>query len=243
MIMERLLRNKREIRLYDNILSDHEIINGWRDPAIFPVEKSTRFEKEHLRDLCVLEIVFEGTHGDESIHDALFEDFNSFIEKFVFFIDIPFYLFYSESMPQIKNKIRSYKKILPKKLISEYARQIEIPIKDNYTLISALIKLNKKNFNDGINLLTDTDNSFIVATRSPLFLNDQVLENITRNYMMHDHTSKLNYVTLTKICENGDDIFRVGGDGGDGEVTFQIFCQKKKKDLMVLQIEQLLARM
>lgn len=47
--------------------------------------------------------------------------------------------------------------------------------------------------------------------------------------MIHTNISTINYLILiTKYCLLGNIIYRVGGDGGDKEVDFQIFCEKKK---------------
>jgi hypothetical protein len=118
---------------------------------------------------------------------------------------------------------------------------LEIPIVDNYTIIVSVIKLNPVNIDAALDSFSDSYRSFVIMSTEPSFFSEETLFCIVKNIMNHKGISIINYAKLiAKYCSNGDIVCRMGGDGGDKEISFHAFCQKKKKDLIIIQAENAL---
>ena len=81
--------------------------------------------------------------------------------------------------------------------------------------------------------IIDTFSYCLIATPNTLAFSERFLDEIPTKYMNAD-CDCIDYMKLiVDLCPSGDFVCRIGGDGGDVEITFQIFCDKRKKDDLV----------
>lgn len=227
-----------QINIYSNLLNQKTKLHDWNSEESFDVRDLNSRESTIIQQLEAIEVCFSGVGTNRFLFDSLFKTFEAFVKQFVLFPKIQSYIFKSEFKKQIKNRVRSYKGIISKEINNEDYIQFEIPIKDGYTIFAALIKLNEKNIGKTIEYLFDSSISCIIAQDDKCFYSEDTIRFIVCNVMNHKGTSNINYAKLiAKFCVQGAIISRVNGDGGDREVSFQSFCKKDKRDLVILQDE------
>jgi hypothetical protein len=234
-----IIRNKPRINIYEDLLNKRSDIHAWKSSESYSIELLTNEEIENMTKFNAVEVCFMGVGDERNLYDSLYRAFDDFIIKYVLSLDVQFYLFISEFKPQLKNKIRTYKGIVPKEIDRTDFIQLEIPIVEEYTLLSSIIKLHNGNIKNLVELFYDSSRSFIITSKQRDFFTEQTLSSIVLNNMLHKGTSVINYLKIiSKYCDLGDIIYRVGGDGGNKEIDFQVFCERIKKDLVILQVEQ-----
>jgi len=134
-------KRKEIVRLYDSMDSDLSLINAWRDPDEFPYTTSSLMQLDHLKHLSVLKIVFSREEDRYLSADTMFEAYDKFVGKLFNELHKSSYLFFSDFQAKEKSKLRSYKGILPKKLIETPHIQKEVEINKNKTVIAAFVEL------------------------------------------------------------------------------------------------------
>lgn len=231
----------KEIIFYPNILDSNSGIHGWKPKELFDISKITEKERETLSSIVALEQIFKGVGDKRELFDSLFKWFDSFLNIFLFSSDTTAYLLHIEHKKQIKNRVRSHKGILPKEIDKKDYIQIEVPVINDYTIIVALIKLTKENIDICLPLFSGSQTSCIIISSREEFFMELFLKSIAIEMITCEGINFINYTKLiTECCSKGDIICRMGGDGGNTEISLQIFCQKHKKDLMILQVEGVL---
>lgn len=141
------MNKKPKITIYENIVNDFRKINAWTIYECLPIEKLQ--SEQEIEDICVVEVTFEGTHGDVSLFNEIVIRFNAFIEKYLSINDTLQYLF-TISEKEKKNRIRSYKGIFPKNLEKKDYIQEEFELEENYSIIIGLAKVSKNNYKLGV---------------------------------------------------------------------------------------------
>jgi hypothetical protein len=229
----------KNIKIYDDIIDEHQNINAWTDEDCFPIGQIKAEEKVTLSKISVIEVVFPGTHGIRSRSDELFKRFDSFLHQYISSIDVPVYLFKAEGMIKQKNRIRSYKGILPKGLNENDYIQIEFDLPDNYSTITSIIRIKPENI-EILDLMFAHENSFAISSEENVF-SKEFLSDIFEKHMKLRGTTVINYLSLClQYCNNINSLYKIGGDGGDQEITFQIFSPKQQKVEIVNKIKRIL---
>jgi hypothetical protein len=236
-----MTKRQQEIRIYNNLLDDKSGLYNWKDTDSYSFDELTPQDISVMNDISAIEVSFQGVADERDQFDSLFENINLFIRKFVLSSDIQSYCFKSEFKIGVKNKIRSYKGIVSKEINSSDYLQVELPITDSYTIIASLIKFKSTTADYLTESFFDNANCFIITSKREDFFSEEFLFSVVKNVMKHKGTSVVNYSKLiASYCWVGDIIYCSGGDGGDKEVDFQIFCHKVKKDLMLIQVDNAL---
>jgi len=228
------------IKIYSDIINEHEDINAWTEEDCFPVGQIKDEEKGKLREFNVIETSFPGTQGNRSDNDKLFSRFSLFLHKYVLSTDEPTYVFKAEHKEMQKSKIRSYKGILPKNLSESDYVQVEFDLPNNYSVITAILRITPENIHVLSGLIFDSTNSFIISSERNV-LSKKFLSNIFEKHMRRKGTTVINYLSLClQYCNNIGSVCRIGGDGGDQEIALQVFSTKQQKERIVNRIKQII---
>lgn len=220
--------------VYKDLLLSTSKIHNWNSVDSFPlgiVDTDTRIK---MNNIIAVEHSFKGVLNDRRLFDKLFQTVYARIIQYFERLGIASFVFKSEHKSQIRNRIRSHKGLVDKSILEGAGIQAEVNITDDYTLFGALLKLTPANANTLLDLFMDNDTSFIISTRRKDIVNDEFIKFVVMNFMNHKGNSSMNYLKLvSSLCVNGDLIHRMGGDGGDKEVDFQIFTLGNNEDLVV----------
>jgi len=231
------INSSSEVHVYESIVDSHKIINGWKSEEIFPVNSLTPSELHDLETIMVTEIVFEGTRGRSEKFDGLFNNVILYLHEVLSTIGFPAYVFEAEFKSQKRNRIRTYKGIVPKNINKEDYIQNEIILPSGYSIFGAVIQLKGNNYMQILDLFTDSANSFVIISNDGAFFQLNTIEDLLKNYMMHKSTSELNFLKLAMYyCLKDDILIRIGGDGGDRYVSIQVFCLRSRKDIILSAI-------
>jgi hypothetical protein len=228
------IKSNPEINVYEKIIDSHKIINAWKSEEVFPVDKMIAIERLDLEKIMVTEIIFEGTSGRSEEFDVLFSNVIRYLHNLLFAIGFPVYVFEAEFKSQNRNRIRTYKGIVPKNLNKEDFIQSEITLSSGYSIFGAVIRLNEDNYMNILDLFTGSANSFVIGSNEDGFFQLNTIDNLVKNYMEHNSTSEFNFLKLAMhYCLKDDILIRIGGDGGDRYVSIQIFSLKSRKEIIL----------
>ena len=213
-----------KINIYDNIVENVNSINSWINYDTLPVDKIA--DKTLLDDIGVIEIIFDGTHGNNLEYNTIAGQFHEFMKKYLLNQSLPVY-YYGLSSKELKNRIRSYKGYFPKEQIDTSGFiQDEFDIASSYSIIAGLIKLTSSNIDHFIQTLFFCERKCLILTNEKDFYSKKTIKHITTN-LINQSSYVIDYVNMcTNYCKNGSIIIREGGDGGDQEFSWQMFVEK-----------------
>ncbi|MCH4897177.1 hypothetical protein E0494_10785 [Marinilabiliaceae bacterium JC040] len=228
-----------EINVYKDLVGTSRYYNSWTIFNSFDIENSKADILVKLKEVNAIETCFQGTYGDNSLLETLFDRFTKYISEYVLTNDIPVYLFIYDSMQLQKNRIRSYKGIVPKSLNPNEYFQYEFDYPNNYSIIAAAIRVTPVNIDEIIGYFYDNYSSFLISSKKNI-LSKEFLSDILEN---HTIKNNINFLSLClKYCKNKDKIFRVTGDGGDIEVNWQVFSASQEQENVVNRQKQILSQ-
>lgn len=239
------IKNKSEISIISNLAVNHNDLIAWTREDSFPIKTISQEAGELLKDIVAIFVAFEGNQAKKiidqgtNIYDFIFKEYDKFIDNFLSQFPTPSYLIVTEQGMRIKNRVRSYKGLLSKEIkdTSLYL-EIEIPIRDNYTIIAAIIEFTDQNRKILIGNHLNNYTSCILNSFDKSFFSEKFLREFPQKYMCNKDASTINFLSLIlDLCHDKKSICRVGGDGGDQELSFQIFCKETIKDLLFMQVE------
>jgi hypothetical protein len=221
--------------IYHDLVDDRVKINAWRSPEMYPLESCTEHEIKELKKYITIEFCMQGTSGDRSKFDTLFQDFYEKLQDAIGKIRKPGYLFTSSFKPDIRSPLRTYKGLLPKEL-KNVGFQLELNCDEKYSVFGGLIKIENESFATirEEDFFVDSQTSFILLSSRRQIFSSGTVEDILSNCMIHASRSYINYLKLiTSYCAEGDIVVRMGGDGGDRYISFQIFCCRGEESMIV----------
>ena len=109
-------------------------------------------------------------------------------------------------------------------------------------MILGAAELTSENITEAFELFTDSDRSFILTSSEPEVLSAAFLTRVASSAMKLPGYVQLNYLQLIlKHCPHGDLIWRMGGDGGDQQVSIQVFAPREEKPALVSHLRSLAA--
>ena len=223
------------IETYENLKKNFKNLNSWKKGDFLDYSLSSA-EQYQLQEIKAAEIIFPGSQGKNS--DTFFEKVNFFLKKYILSIRIPVYLFKSEHCSKAKSRVRSYKGIFLDILEKEDRIQTEFDLKNNTSIIMGISKVTNSNFKILIESFYDSDTCFIISgSDSEIFSQEFVLD-MFKNKINCSEMISINYLSLiSAYCRDGDDmILRAGGDGGDQEISLQIFGYKNTIENEIIRI-------
>jgi hypothetical protein len=217
------MENSPKVKVYTELIKDSEDINAWTPEECFPVCNLNPLQKKQLGDINVIEIEFQGSHGDRSLTNKRFDEFQSFVSQYILNSGASAYLIKIEHKISLKNKIRSYKGIIPRDIKDKDYIELESDIMDGYSLITAIVSLNEFNISKTFDYFYDSTNCFILLTSLNVFSID-FLNDFSKKHVLINETTCLNYISIAlDFCKDDSFIVRAAGDGGDIEIDLQIF--------------------
>ncbi len=225
-----------EIREINEIFNSGTLGLFWKGNDYYPEDKIDDKAKQVLKQLCCIEVVFSRGMQINDSSKNLFDFYNQFLYDYFSNKQDEFLLIKSEHKKQIKNRIRSYKGIIPKEYRNESYVKEEISFDDDYTIILSLINPLGEHLKELLYFFTDR-NTCCILTMNSLKVRgreSEILSTFSEKYMVHESISRIRYRDLIiDYCQQGDIIYRIGGDGGQNEVSLQIFCLKNLKQKVI----------
>lgn len=217
------------IEEYPNIVESHRVINGWTDPALLPIEKLDDDSKRLLLGYSCIEVCFdrETSQGIPELFDELYRFYRSVLER----LSLNTLLFTADFKPKLRGKVRSYKGIVPKSLKSVPFVQYERDLDQKCSVFGALLQFNSPSdfSHDAFEIFTDSATSFILVTTKDYPLSNEIVNDMIDTFMTHGARSVVNYVkVILALCTDQNLIFRIGGDGGVGYVSIQVFFSSSR---------------
>ncbi|MCH4895563.1 hypothetical protein E0494_02470 [Marinilabiliaceae bacterium JC040] len=226
-----------EINVYKDLANTSRYFNSWISRDSFDIKNSRDEDLEKLRNINVIETCFQGTYGDNSLLETLFDRFNKYIREYVLSNKLPVYLFTYDGRQLQKNRIRSYKGIIPKNLKPNDYLQYEFDYPNNYSIIAAVIRVTPENIDEYMGCFYDSFCSFLISSEKNI-MSKEFLSDIVENHNINDHINCLSL--CLKYCKNKDKIYRVTSDGGDLEVNWQVFSASQEQENVVNRQKQIL---
>ena len=242
------MKHTKEILILKDLPVNSDRLLAWTREDSFPMKLLDDENKKKLNDIAAVFVSFEGNRGDEIelmedhtliIKNKLFDDYNLFVGRFLSHSKAASYLVVTEHGLGVKNRLRSYKGILPHEIkkISSYI-QTEVIVQDNCSIIVAIIEISEQNRAFLVESLLDNYTSCILNSFEADIFSETFIKSFPFKYMSHSGTSTINFLSLVMdFCEGKRTICRVGGDGGDEELSFQVFCKSDIADFVYLQVE------
>lgn len=235
--------SKIKIELYNDVQKNISDINAWHDIKMFDFSALSNNETYELKHLCAIDITFPGigSQREQIYFEKQIKPFNLFVEQIL--LENKNYMYLMEYNSNIQSKIRSYKGLFHKKNI-EYYFQKEYLISKPYSIIAAILPLNKDNIDFFIRLY-DSNCSFVISSKLQFLSLENILDDLVNNYVFI--SSKGNTINYLKIisdyCNEKTKIYRIMGDGGEDSFIFQIFCMKAEATTLILNLKQLLTNL
>lgn len=215
--------NYQLVKLYQDVVKEGDDINAWSTDSCFSVRDLSFSQKQSLTKVNGLEVVFQGAHGNSELIGDRFDKYELFVRQFIIENNLPAYLIKVEHKASPRNRIRSYKGVVPKEIDKKNFIELEISVEGNMSLILAMIIVNEYTITKIFNSFYDSTNSFVLLTSKKVFSKEFVQE-VFERYVQIDRTANLNYINLIcDFCGGEDLILRSAGDGGDSEINLQMF--------------------
>lgn len=220
-------------KTYTDLIKDNEDVNAWTSEDCFPVQNLNPLQKDLLANVNVIEVIFPGTQGDRNLSEIRFETFENFVSKYVLNNQSHPYFIKIEHTLSKRNRIRSYKGIIPKGVDEKDYIELELDMIDDYSLITAIMSIKESNVSRIFDSFYDSTNCFILLT-SKNVLSTDFLKDFYKKHVLVNKTTSLNYVSLAiDFCRNDAIVIRAAGDGGDNEINLQIFFPITEKEKII----------
>lgn len=219
-----------EIKIFNDIF-DQDLGIYWKGNEYYPSESLNDLDKKKLKNMACIELSIYRDISFNNSFDVLFAKYDAIIKTI---IPLNSFIVKTEHKKQIKNRIRSYKGIFPRKKVKENDfREIEVSIEGEYTLLLGIAKLN-----EGImDLFEDRATSFIISSPKTDLVKSDFIQKIADVCMYHAGTSRINYLNLlSKLLNDDDIIYRISGDGGEELIALQIISNSKNKESLIEKI-------
>ncbi len=226
-----------QINNHKDLIQSYFYWNAWNQDESFDLKKLKNSQKDELRNVEIIEVLFEA----ESSGENLLAQYIEFLNGYFIRTDIPSYLFVSEFCKKQKSKLRSYKGNIKEELmnVSDFTCEIEVDLPDGYSLFGAVIEINEFTNHLVPKFFLTNSNSFAINFGSKIDDKKLFIENVVNEYLINEENySFVNYAKLVlNFCAEKTVIFRTGGDGGTSEISFQAFVNNETKDLVLIQAE------
>lgn len=220
--------------IYNDFLKDYQKINAWTEHESFPIEDFETFSD--LDKYAVIEIIYNGTHGDNSKYESIKNALDSFLQKYLDSINTKYKLLFQIGEIGLKSKIRSYKGIFGK---LKSSLEVEFDVGDGYSVIEGVINLNKENQTLVKSHLFDRVKCFLIITEENMCSKDFLIE--AYDSIINKPSYIVNYIkACNQYCDSDNIIIRESGDGGDQEFGWQLFINKKNVNRIIGEIENIM---
>jgi hypothetical protein len=137
-------------------------------------------------------------------------------------------MFLSENLAVARNRLRSYRGLINKSVLkSGRAMQIELDMRSGCSIFGGIVDLHGVTDKQGFeNLYGGCPFDFVLTSKTENLFRFGVLEEILKECIHFDGDyAFVNYAVLVKtFTQRRINILRFGGDGGDQEISVQVFA-------------------
>jgi len=218
-----------EVRTYKDILKDYLDITAWKAPENFDVTNLSKSQEIQLKQLTVVEAVFQRQIAPVVRDETVFNLYDKFLKSLLLKTALPIFMVSVGNFVEKKNRIRTYKGLLKREFKNRDSIEKEFIVEDDHTLFAAIAKIDDNNIDLIFNYLYGSSNSFLILSDREIF-NLMFLEDIARNHLMIHKMilCNINYLSFClKYVESNNLILRCAGDGGDFELSLQLFMRNE----------------
>lgn len=210
-----------KINYYENINEGISAINSWQDPQTLINDGNT------ISDISVIELELKDLNINDSIVEK--EIFYELIHEVIDELKIKPFLILTEHKIQAISRIRTYRGLIPKDIIS---LQNEIVFSNNQSIISSICNIDNSSREFVEGRFMDSTNCCIVLSYESSFYCTQFLDKFVRNYMVHNNLSVINYLNLCEIVAPDTILCRVAGNR-QTIASLQFFINKSAYDVLL----------
>lgn len=242
--------NKPELAVLSNLTDAWQVflLGGWRT---YLTDSLKSRKDEELRSICAIKVSFQGTRGDESLHDPLFESVYALAKKILLADSMEVYTIVYEADVALQSRMRTYRGLFDRGGLLKQGNFIEheIDFGKSTSLFVGIAKATERNIDEIVRHHLGSLRQFVLASDDPrVFSADFLAKTVTeggpneRWIKLHRWGSvEIDYLNVVlSRCLKGDKVYRMGGDGGDREVSLQIFMERTKLDETLAVIKSLL---
>jgi hypothetical protein len=210
------------VNRYEDLQANHQAINAWKAPENFVLPP----DFDGLANFLVVEIYCKSeVPMTEEVNAEFWQNFGDLLAKSQF----QPYLVLSGHRLEQKKPLRSYKGLLPADIKSNANfLQSEIVIRENESLILAMVELNEKVTATSIGrYFGDASTCCVVMTKNSGLFHQSFLESVARECIGHKGQSMMEYFSLCSgIIDDDTVIARVSGDWGEHETGVQFMVNR-----------------
>lgn len=227
---------KSSIEIFEDVRSSYSNWNAWKPEFSFPLEE---LEVSFSEILILAQLTYQSSsmgQNDDIWGNAIraaYGFLNTKEHKVI-------YIGENGRLP--RNRIRSYKGVVPKELRERVSSiELEFDASNGHTIIGALIDLDGVNEKDFEQLCFACPHSFILTAEHTSCFNSEFLELILSDAVCYSGDfAYLNFVSLvSKFVDEDSMLLRFGGDGGDQEVSVQFFFNRNGQVELELDLQKL----
>ncbi len=227
-----------EVRTYNDILKDYQDITAWKDPRNFDITKLSKSQEDRLKQLTIVEVVFQRQIVPVVRDEKIFNVYEQFLKSLLIKTTFPIFMVSVGNFIEEKNRLRTYKGLLKQKFNDKDIIEKEFVVEDNITFFAAIAKINDNNIDLIFNYFYESSNCFLMLSGKEIF-NLTFVEDIAHNHIMSYQmiSCNINYLSFClKYVEDDNLILRCAGNGGDFELSLQLFMKNEmveqaKKDI------------
>jgi len=211
--------------VFSDVRKSYAFWNAWNPSFAFPIEELSDNMAERL---ALMQLSFQSTGLGQceelwsSAMRAAFSYLDGKKHKVIFL---------GENARKPKNRIRSYKGLI-NKVFNGISIQLEHPTSNGDTILGALVDAGSLQESDFEALCLGGHCSFIASSNCESFFQKKYLELIlSKCVCFRGSKAYLDYVRLvSNFVKEHSTIARFGGDGGDQEVSLQVFFDRSDMD-------------
>jgi len=212
-----------ELKVYEDLRSGYREWNAWKAERTFPLDQVSESLERRLR---IVSVVNESTTVNESekLWENAFQSGFSYVQSRMHKVAVLL-----ENQRKPKNRLRTYKGILPNGLAAKCdCLQIENETPNGTSMFGALVNLEGVSKGGFEQAMLGAPISFAITSSEDILFSEHILDSIFTVAVSWSGNSV--YVNFAKLVDNfvgkGVTIMRFGGDGGDREVSVQVFTDE-----------------
>ena len=217
--------------------SDLNIV--WKGNIYYPPSKVTDEDIRTFNEIECLQINLPGAGSISDNYNKVYAYCYQVLKIILERISINAFAVILEDREGIKNRMRSYKGILPKKgLHKDDLIEHEVSLNKQTSLIAGMVRLNRDSYPVILDKINDRRKGFIVQIAHPVFNENFLAEVVDGFRQTYSSFTSIDYFKLLgKFCNAGAIIYRVSGDG-DTSLQIDIFFKSEKKEEILAAAEQ-----
>lgn len=212
-----------QVTIFNNLIKHCSDLFIWNNPKSFEVDKLTSEERDRLQSFSAIQLTFPAELGIRRDRDVLLQ-FESGVKNLITTVNLNGYCVKTEHLPQKRNRIRSHKGVISRKVDKNDFIEDEVDVHDGNTLISGIFKINSNNCDYLFENFYSSSNCFILLSSRDLF-NKSFLADIVKNHVIFSRPVIADYLAIVLDYINDNSMLLRSGGDGDVEICLTIFLK------------------